>query len=205
MKEFDFLPSWYLRRTRRKKHYRSQCILAGGILIVIAALSFVCAANLSSAQAQCRKAESDLAFNQKMVDEYQKLQDKISKFSAQKKLLRSADSRIVVELSFLVDKTVVLRTVEITAQPFSEETSGSASAAFKAANAADGGNTDARYSVAINGIASDSGHVAKLIQKLEDSPYFVNVMPGYSRNKKSDDFMCSEFEISCYIANYKTD
>jgi len=49
-----------------------------------------------------------------------------------------------------------------------------------------------------------------LICKLEDSPYFCQVIPSFSKNKKikaegsasGKELQVSEFKISCYLANY---
>lgn len=88
-----------------------------------------------------------------------------------------------------------------------------------------------RFKVVINGVASDPGDVAELICRLESSPYFCLVYPSFSRNKTIDAFggsgtnhqvqragtpsqrqaaglaakkyQVSEFEISCYLANYR--
>jgi Tfp pilus assembly protein PilN len=88
-----------------------------------------------------------------------------------------------------------------------------------------------RFKVVINGIASDPSDVAELICRLENSPYFCLVYPSFSRNKTIDAFggsgtnremqragtpsqaqaaglapkkyQVSEFEISCYLANYR--
>ena len=88
-----------------------------------------------------------------------------------------------------------------------------------------------RFKVVISGIAANASDVASLICKLEDSPYFCKVAPSYTRsaeletksnvsirsrkdfaaellkNKESnmeskEKIMVSEFEISCYLANY---
>lgn len=91
---------------------------------------------------------------------------------------------------------------------------------------------DVRFKVVISGVAADSSEVAELICKLEDSSYFCLVYPSFSRNKKinrfrskspgrtgaasvrtydrvkataefgQEDYQASEFEISCYLANY---
>jgi len=45
---------------------------------------------------------------------------------------------------------------------------------------------------------------------LEDSPYFCQVIPSFSRNRRirterrviGEDYQVSEFEIICYLANY---
>ncbi len=78
-----------------------------------------------------------------------------------------------------------------------------------------------RFKVVIAGVAASAGRVATLICKLEDSPYFCLVYPLFSRSKKinpvgrkslsglkagssfdREDYRASEFEISCYLANY---
>lgn len=93
---------------------------------------------------------------------------------------------------------------------------------------------DVRYKVIINGVAADASDVAEMICKLEESLYFCLVYPAYSRNRiiavvtdrsvsnstetsrnSSDDretaasaesnYQVSEFEISCYLANYRQD
>ena len=91
---------------------------------------------------------------------------------------------------------------------------------------------DVRFKIVMRGIAADAGDVAALVCKLEDSPYFCQVVPSFSRNaevkaanytsgqgsaKASEEVpgarenirepdksvQVSEFEISCYLANYR--
>jgi hypothetical protein len=91
-----------------------------------------------------------------------------------------------------------------------------------------------RFKIVINGVASDPSDVAELICRLEDSPYFCLVRPSFSRYKTVDagssstaggdtrtaktsgqmrtdaqpaaaKYQVSEFEISCYLANYRQD
>lgn len=93
---------------------------------------------------------------------------------------------------------------------------------------------DVRSKVVINGIAADASDVAALVCKLEDSPYFCLVYPSFSRNRTIEairdsealsrmqkrqiptrmktetmratkNYQASEFEISCYLANYRRD
>jgi len=62
----------------------------------------------------------------------------------------------------------------------------------------------------ISGVASDASYVADLVCKLEDSPYFCQVIPSFSRNREikvetgvaEENLRISEFEIRCYLANY---
>jgi hypothetical protein len=93
---------------------------------------------------------------------------------------------------------------------------------------------EVRFKVILNGIASDPSDVAELICRLEESSYFCLVYPLFSRNKTIDalgssakhpdihgtrtpgeirgniglaarKYQVSEFEISCYLANYRQD
>jgi hypothetical protein len=88
---------------------------------------------------------------------------------------------------------------------------------------------DVRFKVVIGGVAADASDVAALICSLEDSPYFYQVVPSFSRtavitqtgnssfhskinnenskgivqqNKGNNQIQISEFEISSYLANY---
>ncbi len=89
-----------------------------------------------------------------------------------------------------------------------------------------------RFKVVIAGVAASGSDVADLILRLEKSPYFFQVVPSYSRSKElviedtpsrktfpdavgrtsetmgraaaaGRKLQASEFEISCYLANYR--
>ena len=84
---------------------------------------------------------------------------------------------------------------------------------------------DVRFRVLIGGVAVDTSNVADLICRLEDSPYFCRVVPSFSRTtvinasskpslrsrtknvnsprEAGGNIQVSEFEISCYLANYR--
>ena len=80
---------------------------------------------------------------------------------------------------------------------------------------------DVKFKVLISGVAPKPSDVATLICDLEDSSYFFNVVPSFSRNTQIDgkatsglvseggrgnggaEIKASEFEISCYLANYR--
>ena len=89
-----------------------------------------------------------------------------------------------------------------------------------------------RFRVVIAGVAANAGDVADLILRLEQSPYFFRVVPAYSRSAELEiksaaspgtardavtrtsersggitdarkTLEVSEFEINCYLANYR--
>ncbi|NIP24232.1 MAG: hypothetical protein GWN67_02575, partial [Phycisphaerae bacterium] len=121
------------------------------------------------------------------------------------------------EMSYLIDDNVVLSKVEFDAEKFTDVKRRKASGPTNtAARAVDRNVTgkgeisldDVRFRVMISGVATKAGDIAELICKLEESPYFCQVYPSFSRNRKmtvgtGKNFQVSEFEISCYLANYR--
>jgi hypothetical protein len=132
------------------------------------------------------------------------------------------DSKIDVasvlgELSFLLDEKVVLSKLGFYAERFAgnHEGKGRAGSAVRVTGGGSGPGRspllgDVRFRVVLSGVASDAADVADLICRLEDSAYFCNVIPSFSRNREinagarlaKEKLQVSEFEISCYLANY---
>ncbi len=140
---------------------------------------------------------------------------------------------VLAELSFLIARPTVLSSVELTAEKFRDSLSGGGAkrggglvraVRSKSNDQAGLPLGDVKFKVVIRGISPESSDVAGLICKLEDSPYFFHVVPSYSRNtqiragtngvqrssdvesserKAAVDIRASEFEISCYLANYR--
>jgi len=140
---------------------------------------------------------------------------------------------VLAELSFLITRPTVLSSVELTAEKFRDSPSGGGAkrggglvraVRSKSNDQAGLPLGDVKFKVVIRGVSPESSDVAGLICKLEDSPYFFHVVPSYSRNtqiragtngvqrssdvesserKAAVDIRASEFEISCYLANYR--
>ncbi|MHC4426267.1 MAG: hypothetical protein ACYSYV_09240, partial [Planctomycetota bacterium] len=160
--------------------------------------------------------------------------------------IEEIDSKIDVasilgEMSFLIDEKTVLSKVEFVAEKFVDrqeaKSSPRARAVVRAVRGKSGEKRDlplgnVRFKVVIAGVAADAGDVAALTCKLEDSPYFCQVVPSFSRNAKiriegasllrteidveertpktkgsvreaGENIQVSEFEINCYLANYR--
>ncbi|GAF86821.1 unnamed protein product, partial [marine sediment metagenome] len=155
--------------------------------------------------------------------EFAKIKSQVAELQKKAKSIEEIDSKIRVgnvlaEMSFLIDEKIVLGKVEFKAEKFADKQLSKANvgSAVRVARARFGGKNapllgDVRFKVVINGVAADASDVAKLICKLEDSPYFCQVIPSFSRNKKikvgmslaKEDLQVTEFEISCYLANYR--
>jgi len=144
---------------------------------------------------------------------------------------------VLAEMSFLIDKKIVLSRVVFIAEEFEDKQQSKLSP--RAGTVVSGVRTklgekqdlrlgDVRFKVVIGGVAADASNVAALICRLEDSPYFCQVVPSFSRtdvinvagnpsfrsrtkspNTKGSvqetrgNIQVSKFEISCYLANYR--
>jgi Tfp pilus assembly protein PilN len=212
MKEIDFLPSWYKADRKRQIGRRNQYIILGAVFALMMIWNFVTVSSVSTANAQVELLAEKFQDAEKVSEQYSSLQKEIDQLNLRTDIVKITDSNIDVaatlaEISYLLGDRIVLHSI-----------------AFKSESNA-GGNwlksnpksktkekpSQNRFRVSINGIASDAASVAELIVRLENSPYFTQVIPSYSRNKQvsentsraSQQYQVSEFEISCYLANYK--
>ena len=223
MKEIDFLPTWYRSSRRRQISYRAQYAGLAGIFVVMMVWNFIAAHSLSKATTELAGAELKSAGAESAAQEFARIKSEVAHLQEKARTIEEIDSRIDVanvlaEISFLVDKKIVLSKVEFVAEEFSDRQGGkpNSSSAVRAV----GGDFsskeapplgDVRFKVVINGVASDASDVAALICRLEDSPYFCQVIPSFLQNKEmktgakvaGENFQVSEFEISCELANYR--
>jgi len=222
MKEIDLLPNWYKSDRRRRISYRAQYIAVGGVFLLMVAWNFITGYSISRATAEVSRDASKVVIAEMATKESIRIKNETAKLQQKAKTLKEIDSRIDVasvlgEISFLIEKNVVLNKVEFKATRFAESGDRSDSeSAVRAAGSSFGGKESAplgevRFKVVISGVASDTSDVAELICKLEDSQYFCQVIPSFSRTRKmkrehsgeGEEFQVSEFEISCELANYQ--
>ncbi len=248
MKDIDFLPEWYKSGIRREVSYRTQYMALGGIFLVMAVWSLATSHSISKARAEFgnmapmrEKAESVSADLVVLEGQFRSLHKRFAS-------MEEIDSRIDVasvlaEMSFLIEKEIVLRKVEFIAEKFQDEEKEKASARTGAVVRAVRvknhqkqqlhlGNV--RFKVVIAGVAANASDVANLILKLEESPYFFQIVPSFSKSTKLEvegepspeaatdavgrtletrselsdagkSLQATEFEINCYLANYRTE
>jgi len=243
MKEIDFLPEWYKSGKRREVSYRTQCIALGGVFIVMVVWNFITTHSISKVEAQCVKMENKQIQAEGISIELEELKSELKSLQEKAETIERIDSKINVadvlaELSFLINEKIVLKNLEFVARKFKDTQQASQSSQNTNVVRAVRKNLnekkelplgDVRFKVVINGVAADGENVAALICKLEDSPYFFQVVPSFSRNAlitAADDssfqptmnnenttnrvqrnggnvqVQVSEFEINAYLANY---
>jgi Tfp pilus assembly protein PilN len=241
MKEIDFLPEWYKSGRRRQVSYRTQYIALGGVFVVMIVWNIITTHSISKAHAHFTNMATKQAEAEGTSVQLVGLKDELKVLWEKQKSLDEIDSKIDVasvlaELSFLIDKKIVLSKLEFAAEKYESEQQTNPS--FHNGNVVRAVGTrlnekkqlplgGVRFKVTINGIAADAGDVAALIRKLEDSSYFCQVVPSFSRtfeinttgnslsgsrhgntnirdiSRTKGNIHASKFEICCYLANYR--
>ncbi len=196
MNEIDFLPEWYKSGIRREVSYRTQYIALGGVLVVMVAWNFITTQSISKARSQFVQMETKQIQAEGLSIKLDELKIDFRGLQEKAEIIEKIDSKIDVadvlaELSFLIDKKIVLNNVEFIAEKFKgrqhESQSSQITTVVRAARTTLNEKQnlplgDVRFRVVISGVAADAGDVAALICKLESSPYFCQVVPSFSRN-----------------------
>jgi hypothetical protein len=249
MKEIDFLPEWYKSGRRRQVSYRTQYIALGGILVVMMVWSITSTRSISKARAQIVQMTDNQAQAKRVSAELAGIEDDIRVLRQNEESIEQIDSRIDVasvlaEISFLIDERIVLKKVEFTAEKFVNEQNAkrpTSTGTVVRAVRTNSSNTkeiplgSVRFKVLLAGVAADASDVAVLMCKLEDSPYFCQVVLSFSKGDSKikidnaslisketnidqgkverkdnikeaagqNEIQVNEFEINCYLANYR--
>ena len=242
MKEIDFLPEWYKSGKRREISYRTQYIALGGVIVVMVVWSFITARSISTAGAQFTQMETRQTQAKGLSIKLGELKSELRALQEKAESIEEIDSKIDVagilaEMSFLIDEKIVLGKVDFIAEKIENKQQDKLSPmGSNVVRAAQGTMSpkqvplgDVRFRVVIGGVAADAIDVAALITSLENSPYFRQVVPSFSRtteitaagnpsfhskiknentkgtvqkNEENIKIQVSEFEISTYLANY---
>lgn len=241
MKDIDFLPEWYKSGRRRQISYRTQCYVLGGIFVIMIVWNFVTSYSMSQTIARVADMKTKQTQAENVTAKLIELKNEMKLYHKRKGLVEKVDSKIntasvLAEISYLVDERIVLSKIELVSEKFADVQSPlQANAVIRAVKSNLNINQespigDVRFKVLLAGIAVDAGDVAGLICKLENSPYFSQVVLSFSKNTelnpKSNSSLrqetaltstnnigsesifegkiqASKFEISCYLANYQ--
>ena len=218
MKEIDFLPSWYTDDRKRQIGRRTQYIMLGAVFALMMIWNFVTVSSVSSANAQLESLAGQLQDAKSVSQQYSSLQKDVDQLKLKVDTVKMTDSNIdiaatLAEISYLTSDRIALNKITLKSEPLAVENLSKGNAVRSAGNPFKGEEKFGknRFKIIISGVACDATNVAELIGRLEASPYFCQIIPSYSRNKQITDkasntskqYQMSEFEISCYLANYK--
>jgi len=219
MKEIDFLPEWYVSGKRQQVRFRIQYIALGGLLAIMLAWDLAAGRSVSRMQAELAmlKPPSQVVAQ---AQQFSQLTAQAAALEERAEQIGRLDSRIdlasvIGELSFLVEKGVVLSEVLLTAEQFKAGGAGSPStgSTVRPAGSAVAGRDrfavgSVRFRVLLKGVAASADKVAGLVVRLEDSPYFRDVTAscrnkGLRTTEGDTSLDVSEFEVTSFLANYK--
>jgi hypothetical protein len=233
VKELDFLPQWYKEDKCRQARVRRQYIALAVVFVAMMIFNLTEIHRADQAAARSADLESQRAGAEAVVHEFGLLTKEFDELKTRANLVEQMDSRVDVaallaEMSHSIGASVVLRKLEILAEPFGrpeekEQTKGSAvRLAGRAAGAEKGPPLGrVKFRIVLTGVAAHPADVPDLVCRLEASPYFQRVQPsfygsargpGRTRPAPGPDEAAAtaqgapnltEFEIVCYLANYK--
>lgn len=221
MKEIDFLPEWYKRNRRHRITYSVECGGLGIMLIGIVIWSLMMGRSVSKSEASLAMMATQRAHADSISAEFTGISRQIADLRVKLGFMEESNSRIDVvqilsELSYLIDKRIVLKKIEFNAEGEKAVKDKNKSIRRLAPGEKNQNSTktgDVRFRISIAGVAADSSDVANLICQLEESVYFCQVIPTFSRNSKKNlgriqkdlGGRVSEFEIVCYLANFRVE
>lgn len=216
MKEIDFIPEWYKANQNRKKRYHRQYILLISMVAIMMTWSFVIGQYVEQVRSEVEDIQSVFKRGEQKVDEGMLLESEITLLQHQARILdatapRTDVSAIVAELSCLIGDTIVLSKLSLKNEALEQgQKKDSASSGIVQIGSSSRGKgasevslTPTRIQVILTGIAIKGADAATLISRLEESAYFEHVSPIFTKAAKVKDSDVTEFEIRCYVADYK--
>jgi hypothetical protein len=212
MKDIDFIPDWYRTGRLRKVSYRRQYTMILCLFGVLAAWSFVSGLSVSRGRAEVNRREQTYQADESISARFEGFKKELAVLMDTKRVLNQVDPRAdfsaaLAELSHLAGQRIILRSLEVQSEKYVPEkkedkpsmmTLGSDNSESKSILP----GADLRYRFKLSGIAADAADVPALISALETSSYFRQILPGFSKTIQIKEFSVTEFEVSCYLANY---
>jgi len=238
MREIDFLPEWYKEGQRRQIHMRRQYGVLALIFLGMMAYNVTVTQKTARATAELARFEEERVQAENALHEFNVTTKALSEVQTKANLINRIDSKIDVaallaEMSHVIGETVVLSRVECISEPLPGKNQGQTAgeSGVRTADQAGGPGKrvslgDVRFKIVLAGVAASPADVAALVCRLDDSAYFRQVYPSFSRNtevsvpagnarahiqgkdggstaQKTEAIETSEFEITCYLANYE--
>ena len=212
MKEIDFIPEWYRTGQKRMVSYHRQYVLIAFLFVALLSWSHFAGSFVSRASARVDKTQDLLKIEEPLLQAYNKTKAGVADLQSNARVIarvrpRVDVSHVIAELSHLISDRIVLGSIDVRSEPLQSSPAAVKKHVVAIASQGSRGSSvlpeeSIRSKVVLIGIAAEASDVASLISKLEESPWFCRIIPGYSRSKTIKDVVITEFEIGCYVANY---
>jgi hypothetical protein len=236
VKDIDFLPEWYKEKYRRRMHMRHQYVVLAGLVCAMILYNVIATHRINTASAGIDRLDDQRRMAEQVIFEFDTVNRHFNEHQAKADLVAQMDSKIdisavLAELSHIIGGRVVLSRLEFISEALASTkySSPSGTVVRLVGGSGDGKSGplgDVRFRIVMTGVAANASDVGDLACRLEESPYFRQVIPSVPRSSKievpasvpissgsrSDDaaknpakeaLQVSEFEITCYLANYE--
>lgn len=213
MIELDFIPEWYRAAKNRKRRYHRQHALLGLLLALLVGWNFILGRWVNHTSAEAAAMQELIESAQHRVTEAVTLQNEISDICRKATELETIGSRtkttaILGELSYLAGENIILSRLTLSAEPVrtlapEQAPTPKAVVQISQPKGSDETPVPTRTKVIISGIAASAADAATLIYRLEQSNYFKQAAPVFTRAKNIKDNEVTEFEIRCYVDDYR--
>jgi len=234
MKEIDFLPDWYKEGKRRRVQMRRQYAALTLIFLSMLTYNLTSAHRISRASADAARLDGSRIHAETTLHQFNTISEALSEYQKRVNSVEHVDSRIdlaavIAEISHVIGEHVVLSRVEFNSEALSEDETKSKAGGAAVRAVTTGGTAekpvvlgDVRFRIVLAGVAGSSADVGNLVLRLEESPYFHQVLPAFSKGKdvqipaarptgasgtntaeRVNTFQVFEFEIVCYLSNYE--
>ena len=215
-----------------------QCVALGLIFLAMVGYNTIAAHKIARATAGLAQRADQRIQAEDVMHRFDRLSKELSKYQTEVESLAQMDSRIelaavLAEISHIIGGRIVLSRVEFISEPVSQPDKAQnrhGSAVRAAGTARDSAKPDllgdVRFRILLAGVAAGPGDVGELVCRLEESSYFQDVHPSFSRPGKvevsiaklrpqtnrtteppstelKETVPVSDFEITCYLANYE--
>lgn len=212
MKDIDFIPDWYRTGRQRKVSYRRQYTMILCLFGILALWSFVTGLSVSRSRAEVARREQTSHTDESISTRFEGLKKELAILMDKKRVLGQVDPKAdfaaaLAELSCVAGERIILRSLDVQSERYLRDQKEDKSSMIilgqdnpESKSILPG--ADLRYRFKLTGIAADASDVAALISALEKSSYFCQIVPGFSKTVQVRDYPVTEFEVSCYLANY---
>jgi len=216
MKEIDFIPSWYHEDRKRRSWYFHRYVTVLVITGIWMLWNLVLGGMLSRTYADLDSFRVSYETGLQKIDQARQLEGRLDTLTRQDRMLeqlcpRTDISPVLAELSSRIGDRIVVTELSLIQTPLRDldgpRQTAAATVQLKSASGAGTDSvlkTDTVLKVVLAGVAVDGAEVAALISRLEESDYFVRVVPVYSKNQTRFETTITEFEIRCIVADFKT-
>lgn len=212
--ELDFIPTWYHENRRRRNWYLRRYLVIAVITGLWMLGNLFSGTVISKAYADLEGLRSTYEKGLQIIFQSRRLQEDISLLSQQRRLIsrlrpRTAVTPVLAELSRCIGERAVLTDLTLSQVPLetifeSAPKSAAVSVKFSPGQKAEWQkDTDTVARIRLAGFALDGAEVAALISRLEESEYFTQVIPVYSKNETRFGATVAGFEVHCLLADFE--